>query len=80
MPGSFQETVLFPRVKAAMADDVADRFPAITAAKTAKQALMVGLGFGLAQDAVAVLRGNRPGYVDFILRGGKRKEKEESIM
>lgn len=62
-----------------MADDVADRFPAITAAKTAKQALMVGLGFGLAQDAVAVLRGNRPGYVDFILRG-KRKEKEESIM
>lgn len=56
-----------------------DRFGAITAAKTAKQALAVGLGFGLAQDAVSALKGHRPAYVDFILRGGKRKGREEEL-
>jgi hypothetical protein len=52
---------------------VADRFPMVAAARTAKTGLAIGLAFGLAQDAVGALRGRRPGYVDFILRGGKRK-------
>jgi hypothetical protein len=50
-----------------------DRFPVTTAARTAKSGLAIGLAYGLAQDAIGAARGRRPGYVDFILRGGRRK-------
>ena len=49
----------------------ADRFPVTAAARTAKMGLAFGLVYGLAQDAVGAMRGRRPGYVEFILRGGK---------
>lgn len=52
---------------------VTDRFPVTAAARTAKTGLAIGLVYGLAQDAVGALRGRRPGYLEFILRGGKRK-------
>jgi hypothetical protein len=42
--------------------------------------LAIGFVYGLAQDAIGAAKGRRPGYVDFILRGGKRKaaiEKKE---
>jgi hypothetical protein len=59
--------------------DVTDRFPLTTAARTAKTGLAIGLGFGLAQDAVGLLRGRRPGYVDFVMRGGKGKAEEKEM-
>ena len=62
-----------------VANAVTDRFPMVAAARTAKTGLAIGLAFGLAQDAVGVLRGRRPGYVEFILRGGKRKMEERPM-
>ncbi|PMD20754.1 hypothetical protein NA56DRAFT_671056 [Hyaloscypha hepaticicola] len=50
-----------------------NRFPITTAARTAKSGLAIGFAYGLAQDAIGAAKGRRPGYVDFILRGGKRK-------
>jgi hypothetical protein len=50
-----------------------DRFPITTAARTAKSGLAIGFVYGLAQDAIGAAKGRRPGYVDFILRGGRRK-------
>ena len=47
-----------------------DQFPITTAARTAKSGLAIGLGYGLAQDAVGAARGRIPGYVQF-LRGGR---------
>ena len=59
----------------------ADRFPITTAARTAKSGLAIGLAYGLAQDAVGFAKGRRPGYIDYLLRGGRRKaDKEKSIM
>lgn len=49
-----------------------NRFPLQTAAKTARSGLAIGLAYGLAQDALAVIKGRRPGYVQFIMRGGRR--------
>ncbi|KAH7319439.1 hypothetical protein BKA65DRAFT_102266 [Rhexocercosporidium sp. MPI-PUGE-AT-0058] len=51
-----------------------NRFPITTAARTAKTSLAIGLAYGLAQDAVGVARGRPLGWVDFIRRGGRRKE------
>lgn len=50
-----------------------DRFPLTTAARTAKTGLAMGLAFGLAQDALGAAKGRRPGYVDFIIRRGRRR-------
>ncbi|CZR55526.1 uncharacterized protein PAC_05414 [Phialocephala subalpina] len=50
-----------------------NRFPITTAARTAKSGLAIGLAYGLAQDAIAAAKGRRLGYVDFILRKGRRK-------
>jgi hypothetical protein len=38
-----------------------------TAARFAKTALKVSIGYGLAQDLVATIRGNRPDYVDWVM-------------
>ncbi|KAL2063625.1 hypothetical protein VTL71DRAFT_5430 [Oculimacula yallundae] len=51
-----------------------NRFPITTAARTAKTSLAIGLAYGLAQDAVGAARGRPLGWVDFIRRGGRRKE------
>ena len=48
-------------------DGKADKFPSHTAARTLKTGLFSGLAFGLAQDALGLLRGRRLGYVDFLL-------------
>ena len=44
-----------------------DRFPLITAARTAKIGLLSGLAFGLTQDALGLTKGRRPFYIDLIL-------------
>ncbi|KAH8592129.1 hypothetical protein B0O99DRAFT_518199 [Bisporella sp. PMI_857] len=54
-----------------------NQFPITTAARTAKSGLAIGLGFGLAQDAVGAARGRIPGYVNF-LRGRRRREAEHT--
>lgn len=51
-----------------------DRFPITTAARTAKTSLAIGLAYGLAQDAIGAARGRPLGWVEFIRRGGRRKE------
>ena len=38
-----------------------------TAARTVKLGLKMSLAYGLLQDAVSILKGNRPGYIEFIL-------------
>jgi hypothetical protein len=53
-----------------------DRFPVATAARTAKTGLAIGLAYGLAQDALGAANGRRPGYVDFMLRGGRQRRAE----
>lgn len=60
---------------------VIDRFPISTAAKTAKTGLAIGLAFGFAQDVMNAAKGRRPGYMDFVLRGGRRKvETEQNLI
>ncbi|KAM0126761.1 hypothetical protein ACHAP3_009130 [Botrytis cinerea] len=59
-----------------------NRFPIITAARTARTGLAFGIGYGLLQDAVGYARGRRLGYIDFLTGGtagrrGKEEEKEE---
>ncbi|KAG4412103.1 hypothetical protein IFR04_014752 [Cadophora malorum] len=51
-----------------------NRFPITTAARTAKTSLAIGLAYGLAQDAIGAARGRPLGWVEFIRRGGRRKE------
>ncbi|KAJ9621859.1 hypothetical protein H2203_006739 [Taxawa tesnikishii (nom. ined.)] len=59
-----------------------NRFPVPTAARTATIALKLGLGFGLAQDALSLMRGRRLGYIEvtrkFIF--GKREEEKAVAM
>jgi len=59
-----------------------NRMPINTAARTATLALKAGLGFGLVQDALSVIRGRRVGYVEYIRQhvlGGSEKATEEVI-
>ncbi|KAI9883451.1 MAG: hypothetical protein M1823_004785 [Watsoniomyces obsoletus] len=49
-----------------------NRFPVHTAAKTAKTGLILGLAYGFAQDAMAMLRGHRVSYAAFIADRMKR--------
>ena len=43
------------------------RHDVFTAARTTKLGLKLSLVYGLAQDALESLKGNRPAYVDFLL-------------
>jgi hypothetical protein len=45
-----------------------NHFPLPTAVRVMKMGAKAGLGFGVLQDAVSLLRGRRLGYVDFIKR------------
>ncbi|KAI9861298.1 MAG: hypothetical protein M1824_002505 [Vezdaea acicularis] len=49
-----------------------NRFTIHEAARTAKKGLVFGLLFGVAQDVLALARGRRVGYVDFVL--GRRRD------
>ncbi|KKZ63945.1 hypothetical protein EMCG_01756 [[Emmonsia] crescens] len=44
------------------------RHDVYTAARTAKLGLKLSLVYGLAQDALATMKGNRPDYIDFVYR------------
>lgn len=44
-----------------------DRFPLPVATKTARSGLVFGLAFGLMEDALALGRGQRVAYVDYLL-------------
>ncbi|KAF2095432.1 hypothetical protein NA57DRAFT_67850 [Rhizodiscina lignyota] len=50
-----------------------NRFTVAEAARTAKLGLVVGLGYGLLQDGISLLRGRRLGYVELI-RHRRRSE------
>ncbi|KAJ5601907.1 hypothetical protein N7510_011441 [Penicillium lagena] len=50
------------------------RHDVYTAARTAKLGLKLSFAYGLLQDALESLKGNRPTYVDFIL-GNRRSQK-----
>lgn len=45
-----------------------NRLPIETAARTARIGLKAGLGFGILQDLVGLMRGRRLGYVEFVKR------------
>lgn len=47
---------------------IADRLPRYPALRTVKLGLLSGLGMGILQDAIALAKGRRLSYVDFILR------------
>lgn len=55
-----------------------DRFPLVTAARTAKIGLLSGLAFGLAQDALALAKGQRPFYVDMLF-GKEHSQREQPV-
>ncbi|KAI2713329.1 hypothetical protein CBS147332_5069 [Penicillium roqueforti] len=56
------------------------RHDVYTAARTAKLGLKLSLTYGLLQDALGTLKGNRPAYVDFLLGNRRSKvDKEASI-
>lgn len=48
-----------------------------TAARTTKLGLKLSLAYGLAQDALESLKGNRPAYVDFMLGNRRSVSKDE---
>ncbi|KAF2875817.1 hypothetical protein BDV95DRAFT_484265 [Massariosphaeria phaeospora] len=56
-------------------------FPMVTAARTIRMGLLVGLGYGLGQDGLTYVRGRTVGYVDeaesWIYRGAKNRRKFE---
>ena len=55
------------------------RHDVYTAARTAKLGLKLSLTYGLIQDALAAMKGNRPRYLDFILgKVGRRPSGEAS--
>lgn len=47
---------------------IADRLSWYPALRTVKLGLLSGLGLGVLQDAIALAKGRRLGYVDFLLR------------
>lgn len=49
-------------------DRLTDRFGLPEAARTARLGLVVGLGYGFAQDSLSYLRGRKIGYVEYIKR------------
>ncbi|KAI3139055.1 uncharacterized protein N7518_006753 [Penicillium psychrosexuale] len=56
------------------------RHDVYTAARTAKLGLKLSLTYGLLQDALGTLKGNRPAYVAFLLGNRRSKvDKEASI-
>lgn len=65
-----------PHLWSASLTQLTDRFPLITAARTAKTGLAIGLAFGLAQDLLSTLKGRPPGYLSFIKPAGKPRRKE----
>jgi len=52
------------------------RHDVYTAARTTKLGLKLSLAYGLMQDMLESMKGNRPAYVNFIL--GKKQSRPES--
>ena len=52
---------------------VTDKFPMVTAARTAKSGLLFGLIYGFTQDALSLAKGRRLAYVDFLLGTNRRQ-------
>jgi hypothetical protein len=50
----------------------------VTAAKTARMGLVAGACYGLLQDGLALIKGRRLRYVDFILRRDRPDEVEQA--
>lgn len=67
IPRDFMSTVL-AGLGTAGAFSVWNRFPMPTATRIMKMGAKAGLGFGLLQDAVGLMRGRRLGYVEFVKR------------
>lgn len=63
-------SLLFSRLKETYLFAIA-RHDVFTAARTTKLGLKLSLAYGLTQDALESLKGNRPAYVDFFL-GNRR--------
>ena len=65
------------------ADLAIDRFPLPTTARTIKMGLLVGLGYGLAQDGLMYLRGRTAQFEDqtesWIYKGAKNRRKMEEL-
>jgi len=60
-----------------------NQFPMPTAARTISMGAIVGLGYGVTQDALMWVRGRKLGYVDeaesWIYRGAKNRRKKEEV-
>jgi hypothetical protein len=52
---------------------LAARHDVYTAARTTKLGLKLSLAYGLMQDALELLKGNRPAFVDFIMSQGRTR-------
>lgn len=60
-----------------------NRFPLSTSVRVMKVGAKAGLGFGLIQDVVSLMRGRRLGYVEFVKRhtvGVDEREVEEEAV
>jgi len=53
------------------------RHDVYTAARTAKLGLKFGLAYGLCQDALELMKGNPPAYVDFLMGNRRSKASRE---
>ncbi|KAJ5156188.1 hypothetical protein N7492_008991 [Penicillium capsulatum] len=53
------------------------RHDVYTAARTAKLGLKLSLTYGLLQDALETMKGNRPGYVDFLMGNRRSRNPNE---
>ena len=81
VPRDFMSTV-FAGLGTAGAFSAWNRFPLPTAVRLAKMGAKAGLGFGLVQDAVSLLRGRRLGYVEFVKKhalGASEREIAEPV-
>jgi hypothetical protein len=53
------------------------RHDVYTAARTAKLGLKMSLVYGLLQDGLETMKGNRPAYIDFIMGNRRSKHTNE---
>ena len=60
-------------------DILLDRQDVFTAARNAKTSLVVSLAYGLIQDAISLVKGNKLGYVEFVKGKIKRQSGLPSV-
>jgi hypothetical protein len=65
---------------------MADRFSLVarhdiyTAARTTKLGLKLSLAYGLMQDALESIKGNRPAYIKFLIGDRRSESKDDSSL